>query len=68
MALEQDFTSYYDNDDSSYSDGMMGMIFTVFMIVMAYMLMIKLLTTRMSLRLMLMFLLRWLLVKWVQGE
>ena len=52
LALEQDFTGYYDNDDSSYSDGMMGMIFTVFMIVMACILM------RMNLRLMLIFLLR----------
>ena len=58
----QDFTGYYDNDDGSEHDNHDGNDFYSFMIMMTCMLM------RMSMRLMLMFLLRWLLLKWVQGE
>ena len=68
LALKQDFTGYYDNNDDNEHDDYDEDDFYSFMIVITCMLMIKLLTMRMNLRLMLIFLLRWLLLKWVQGE
>ena len=53
LAVEQDIICYYDNDDSNYSDDSKHddhdrVNFIVFMIVMTCLLMIKLLTMKMS--------------------